>query len=144
MAKVNRSLAWPMFLTFLMILGWMPFEGLLSRVVPVGILLTVIWIVVAVNRYGEIAYRFFSGMMIGELVVWSAAGVVVGLLAPLTIIGLMILKTGIHAHGPEFTRLETWWVLNQFSDWGLLGLLSGFGFGLLKLAFKRTDDNVVK
>ena len=137
MAKPYRSVAWPILLTFLIIMGWMPFEGILTLVVTVGVLLTAIWVAVGANRYGEIVHRYFSGMM-GELVLWSAAGGVAGLLAPLTIVGLMILKTGIHAHGPEFNPLETRWVLNQFANWGWIGLLAGLGIGLLKSAFRRT------
>lgn len=137
MAKPNRSLAWPIILTFLIIMGWMPFEGILTLVMPVGILLTVIWVAVGVNYYGDSARQFFSEI-IGEIVVWSAAGGAAGLLAPLTIVGLMILKTGIHAHGPEFTPLETRWVLNQFFKWMGIGLLIGLGIGLIKSSFKRS------
>jgi hypothetical protein len=48
----------------------------------------------------------------------------------------MILKTGIHAHGPEYTARELAWVWTQLPLWGGVGALTGLGFGLLMAAKK--------
>ncbi len=43
----------------------------------------------------------------------------------------MVLKTGLHAHGPEFTAAEINWVLQHIPFWGISGALGGLGIGLL-------------
>jgi hypothetical protein len=43
----------------------------------------------------------------------------------------MALKTGLHAHGHEFTRAEIAWVLGRTPLWALAGLFAGLGVGLL-------------
>lgn len=45
----------------------------------------------------------------------------------------MAVKTGLHAHGPEFTVAEISWVLAQLPLWTAVGLLAGLGLGLLLL-----------
>jgi hypothetical protein len=41
----------------------------------------------------------------------------------------MAVKTGLHAHGPEFTPAEINWVLQQTPIWTAAGLLAGLGLG---------------
>ena len=43
----------------------------------------------------------------------------------------MAIKTGLHAHGPEFSGSELDWVLQQIPMWALVGLLGGLGLGFL-------------
>jgi NhaP-type Na+/H+ or K+/H+ antiporter len=43
----------------------------------------------------------------------------------------MAIKTGLHAHGPEFTLQEIQWVSQQTPLWAAVGLLIGLGLGML-------------
>jgi NhaP-type Na+/H+ or K+/H+ antiporter len=54
-----------------------------------------------------------------------------GLGSALLILFLMALKTGLHAHGPEFSAIEVSWVLQQIPLWAAAGLAGGLGVGLL-------------
>ena len=54
-----------------------------------------------------------------------------GLAAPAVILGLMVLKTGVHAHGPEFTPAEISWITRQFAIWPIVGGLAGLGTSLI-------------
>lgn len=131
----QTSLAWALIFTFLVILGWMAFEGLLVFVVGVGVLLTVVWVAVGVSRFKSAVVKHVSSRW-RDLILWppvlgAVAGGLMGLLAPLVIVALMVFKTGIHSHGPEFAPHEIEWVLGQFLRWGGLGVLFGFGVGLL-------------
>lgn len=132
----KKSLAWPIILTFLIILGWMPFEGILRLVITVGIVLTILWVWVFHQRYKNQLLQRFSGApaFVGY---WAITGGIAGLLAPAVILGLMVLKTGVHSHGPEFRQIEILWVLGRFYQWGGLGLLIGLAIGLLVSAFKE-------
>jgi len=40
-------------------------------------------------------------------------------------------KTGLHAHGPEFTQAEIAWVWNAAPLWTAVWLLVGLGLGLI-------------
>jgi hypothetical protein len=51
---------------------------------------------------------------------------------------LMAVKTGLHAHGPEYTVYELVWVWNQLPLWAVAGSLVGLGIGLLAVAGRRT------
>jgi hypothetical protein len=57
----------------------------------------------------------------------------------LTIV-LMAIKTGLHAHGPEFSTAELIWVLQQIPLWTVVGLLAGLGLGLLVKAGTSGED----
>ena len=51
---------------------------------------------------------------------------------------LMAIKTGLHAHGPEFSPAEITAVWQLLPLWSLVGVLAGLGAGLLLLA--RTSN----
>jgi len=51
----------------------------------------------------------------------------------------MALKTGLHAHGPEFTAVEISWVWEQLPLWAIIGLLVGLGLGMIGAALARPD-----
>lgn len=61
----------------------------------------------------------------------AAGGAYVGLAAAAGALLLMALKTGLHAHGPEFTPAEILWVMQQAPWWGGAGCLAGLGLGFL-------------
>jgi hypothetical protein len=88
---------------------------------------------------GHLAMRYLGGrtMTAGRFVVLAmAAGIAGGIAVALLTLFLMILKTGIHAHGPEYTARELAWVWTQLPLWGGVGALTGLGFGLLMAAKK--------
>lgn len=60
----------------------------------------------------------------------AAGGAYVGLAAAAGGLALMAVKTGLHAHGPEFTPAEIVWVIQRAPWWGGAGCLAGFGLGL--------------
>jgi hypothetical protein len=71
----------------------------------------------------------------------AAAGLALGAGSVLLTLFLMALKTGLHAHGPEFTTAQIAWVWNQLPLWSLAGLLAGGGLGLLLAAKQLTINN---
>lgn len=118
------NFAWPIVATFLIIMGWMPYEGLLWLVTSVGILLALLW--------GWVAFRqtsFFASL--GPIGRPAVFGAILGLAAPLIILGLMVLKTGVHAHGPEYSPAEIGWITQQMTIWPFVGGLAGFGLGIV-------------
>jgi len=132
---MNRPInfAWPIVGTYLIIMAWMPYEGLLWLVMIVGILLTLLW--------GWMFFRqtpLLSGL--GPVGRPAAFGALLGLVAPILILGLMILKTGVHAHGPEYSPLEIRWITQQIAIWPFVGSLAGFGISFLGRSFANTSE----
>ncbi|MFT5193532.1 MAG: hypothetical protein ACI9EW_001394 [Cellvibrionaceae bacterium] len=134
MISKRYSLAWPTIFTFIIVMGWMAFEGILWLVVSIGIVLTIIWVWVGLKQVRPKMEGWLVNLtgFATIAVLWSAAGAFSGFIAPLSIVALMVFKTGIHSHGPEFSPYEIEWVLSQSLRWGLLGLLAGFGVGLVE------------
>ena len=50
-----------------------------------------------------------------------------------------VFKTGVHAHGPEFSPAEIGWLMQQAVLWSLVGTIAGAGLGLLRLALGGED-----
>ena len=122
--KSGLNLAWPIILSFLIIMGWMPFEGNFWFVITVGLLLTLLWAFVFFRQSAWLrSYRPDIRL--------AAFGGMVGFIAPAVILALMVLKTGIHSHGPEFTPVEISWVARQFLIWPIVAAGLGLGFGLI-------------
>ena len=67
----------------------------------------------------------------------AAVGLCGGVGIALLTLFLMALKTGLHAHGPEYTTAEIMWVWRQLPVWGGAGALGGLGLGLLLVARSR-------
>lgn len=65
------------------------------------------------------------------LAVTAIAGLFLGVSSSLLTLVFMAVKTGLHAHGPEFPASQIEWVLRQVPVWALAGLLAGLGVGLL-------------
>ncbi len=61
----------------------------------------------------------------------TSLGLLLGLGSPIAILLLMTLKTGLHAHGPEYTPAQINWIITQIPLWTISGLTAGFGLGLL-------------
>jgi hypothetical protein len=67
------------------------------------------------------------------IVLAGSLGVAAGVGSGLLTLVFMSVKTGLHAHGPEFSPQEIRWVIRQIPLWGLAGLSAGLGLGLLAL-----------
>ena len=92
---------------------------------------------------GYLTNRVLSGrkMAFGIWLLLAAVlGALLGLGSALLTVGLMAVKTGLHAHGPEFSALEINWVIQQIPLWTLAGLLAGLGLGLLLKAVSAKID----
>lgn len=110
---------------------WMSLEGELTRVTLSAILVVALLLLVALERWlggRQVALGRWLLLSTASGLLWGAGSVLMTLF-------LMALKTGIHAHGPEFTPLEIIWVWAQLGLWTALGGLIGAGLGMLAAAF---------
>jgi hypothetical protein len=119
--------------TTLLAFVWMALEGDLRWDLILALAL-------ALLALGHLALRYPGGrtMTAGRFVVLAAAaGIAGGFGAVVITLFLMILKTGMHAHGPEYTSQEITWVWSQMPIWGGAGGLAGLGLALLVIAAGR-------
>lgn len=106
---------------------WIPLEGNLRRAVAMGVVTTAVLLMHGWQRYG--AGRVVSlGRWLGKTAVF---GLLFGAGSSLLTLAAMAVKTGLHAHGPEFTPAEIIWVWQQLPLWAMAGLLAGLGAGLV-------------
>lgn len=112
---------------------WAILEGNIARdVVMSGLTLALVgW---------SIARRVLAGRAFG-IARWLPATTLVGLafglgLTMLTLF-FMALKTGLHAHGPEYTLTEIAWVWQQLLLWVAVGGVVGLGLGLISAGLQR-------
>lgn len=106
---------------------WIPLEGNLGQAVLMGV-----W--VALVTAGYLGQRWLGGRVLGWgwwVVVAAGLGLFVGLGGGVLTLAAMVVKTGLHAHGPEFSRAEINWVIEQLPLWGAAGFLAGLGIGLI-------------
>lgn len=115
---------------------WLALEGQLIREALLAAALLVVGLVyITIRRWGGQVLPV--GRVIGLL---TAAGLAFGAgLALLTLL-LMIIKTGLHAHGPEYTAQEIAWVWRQLPLWVGVGGLAGLGVGLLAAGRRLATD----
>jgi hypothetical protein len=106
---------------------WISLEGALWRslVLATGVTLLAL---------AYLAQRWLAGRTV-SLARWITVaafwGTAAGLGSAVMTLAFMSLKTGLHAHGPEFTPQEVRWVVRQIPLWSLAGLSLGLGVGLL-------------
>lgn len=112
---------------------WMILEGSLYLTIFFGALTAFIIMLAGVRKY--VVRRHLS--LSRWLVISAVLGLGLGLGSAVFTLILMAVKTGLHAHGPEFTTAEINWVLGQVPVWAVTGLLTGIGFGLLLKALSR-------
>lgn len=107
--------------------AWIALEGHLVRVVALAVGVTLVVLGHMVQRYAggrDLSLRQWLALAAG---MGTAAGVGSSVLALL----FMALKTGLHAHGPEFTLVEINWVRARIAGWAIGGLFAGLGLGLV-------------
>jgi hypothetical protein len=106
---------------------WIGLEGSLPGVILLSL-------VVGLLALAHAAQRVLGGRVMGRRA-WTGVaglgGLALGTGMPVLILLFMVLKTGLHSHGPEFTPDELNWVLTQAPWWAASGLLGGLGLGLL-------------
>lgn len=106
---------------------WITLEGSLAGVVVMGGWSTAVILARAAQRW--LGGRQFSRG--GGLALTAVAGLCFGGGSGLLALVGMGLKTGLHAHGPEFSPAELEWVWAQLPLWAAVGLLAGLGLGLV-------------
>ncbi len=72
--------------------------------------------------------------------IMAFGGLLFGLGSVFLTLFFMAMKTGLHAHGPEFTSFEINWVLQQAPIWAAAGVVAGLGLGLLMKAIYKPED----
>jgi hypothetical protein len=106
---------------------WIALEGSLWQVVTMGVGSTAVAL-----GYGW--QKWLGGRVLDGWQWWGATavtGLLFGLGSSLLTLVFMAVKTGLHAHGPEFTPNEINWILQQVPLWSAAGLLAGLGLGQL-------------
>jgi hypothetical protein len=130
------ALRWIIIIWGVYMIAWATLEGGLWATVLAAVL-------TATLLLGHLFNRILGGRMLSTTV-WLLIMVVFGALfgfgsALLTLI-FMAIKTGLHAHGPEFSAMELNWVFQQMPLWTFAGLLGGLGFGLILKAVSTQTD----
>ena len=88
----------------------------------------------AVLLVGHGWQRWLGGRRVGRgigVLVTAVSGGVLGAGSGLLTFAFMAVKTGLHAHGPEFTQAEIAWVRGVLPLWTAVWLLIGLGVGLI-------------
>jgi hypothetical protein len=115
------------------VIVWIAPEGDLASVLALAAALVLLLLAHAVQRW-------LGGKVLSAgrwLVTLSLLGLAAGFASGLLALLLMVVKTGLHAHGPEFSPPEIAWILRSTPWWAGAGLLGGAGLGLLALALAR-------
>jgi hypothetical protein len=128
----------PGFKVYMVLVGlyallWIALEGNLVRVTVLGCAVT-LWLMAAVLRRW-ITRRQFG--LASWIAVCGALGTIGGFLSAMLTLLFMALKTGLHAHGPEFSPAQIAWVLRQAPWWTSAGLLAGMGLAMIVFVLNR-------
>ena len=106
---------------------WISLEGALWRVVIMGVVTTTV-------ALAHLWQRFLGGKTMARgkgVLVTAVSGLVLGAGSSGLTLVFMAVKTGLHAHGPEFSAAEVAWIIGQLPLWTAVGLLVGLGLGLI-------------
>jgi hypothetical protein len=109
---------------------WSALEGDLRRVVLFGLLTAITGLAFLFQRV--MGGRHFPA--VGGVLIIGLWGVALGAGVVLVSLFMMAVKTGLHAHGPEFSAADIEAVWGQAALWSAAGLLLGLGSGLLLVA----------
>jgi hypothetical protein len=106
---------------------WISLEGRVWRVVVMAVGVTAVSLLhLLQNKLGGRAVSLWQWLGITAVL-----GLCLGGGSGLLTLVFMAVKTGIHAHGPEFTLSQIQWVSQQTPLWVIVGLLTGIGLGML-------------
>jgi hypothetical protein len=112
--------------------AWISFEGALGRLL---LLAAGISLLVA----GHAVRRFLGGRTLSRrkwLLFSAGMGFLLALATGLLALLLAAVKTGLHAHGPEFSAEQLDWLLSRIPLWSVAGALAGLGLGLLAVNYR--------
>ena len=121
---------WATLLFTLYAAAWISLEGSLGRVVVMGVATTAVSLL-------HLGHRYLGGKTLARgqwLLATTGAGLLLGLGSGVLTLVFMAVKTGLHAHGPEFTPQEIAWVGRQLPLWTAVGAIAGLGLGLLTIS----------
>ena len=121
------GLKWITAVYALYIFIWISLEGSLVGVVLMGVCTTAV-------SLAYLAQHFLGGRVFSVkqwVGITAVLGLLFGLSSGLLTLLFMVVKTGLHAHGPEFTPPEVTWIIQQTVWWMAVGLLAGLGLGMI-------------
>jgi hypothetical protein len=116
---------------------WISLEGGLKQAIGFGA-------GVCLVGTGHLIRRSLGGRFLRpwpSLAIFAGAGLLAGSGSGLLTLLSMVVKTGLHGHGPEFTQNEIEWVIRQIPVWGIAGILAGLGVGFLLLSYCKVDKD---
>jgi hypothetical protein len=125
--SLRRALRWLVIVVGAYAVVWIALEGAILQVIALGCGVTMVAI-------GAVYERWIAGRTLPAgawLALCAGFGSLAGFGSAASALVLMAVKTGLHAHGPEFTMNEIDWVLAQIPWWTTAGLLAGLGVGLI-------------
>lgn len=114
---------------------WISLEGAPWRAILLGSAVTALLVAYAVQKVA--GGRRLSWRQLALLLAIAGLGLGVG--SGALTLAFMGIKTGLHAHGPEFTPEELAWVLRQTPVWALSGFCGGLGAGLVVASERKPE-----
>lgn len=119
-------------------IGWIALEGDVGREIVMAMLIGLPGLAYLVTRLAQRTALGGRRLSMGRwLLLMGVAGVLAGAGVALLTLFLMALKTGLHAHGPEYSAGGIAWVWAQLPLWAAVGGLAGLGVGALAAAGRR-------
>lgn len=131
--KKLRGLTTATILLAIYSLVWITLEGNLARVILLATGVTLV-------TGGYLVQGLLGGRQLSTgrwLIIAAAGGALMGPGVVVLSLVFMAVKTGLHAHGPEFSPAEISWIIQQIPLWMAVGVLAGLGFALLTIARYR-------
>lgn len=114
-------------------LFWMSVEGAMGWVLGMGFGSTAVLTLHLYQRTNKPdwvpAYQGVLGFAFAGVGV-TAVGILLSLM-------FMVVKTGLHGHGPEFTPQQIRWLIGQWPIWTVAGGVAGAGMGLIVVGAKK-------
>jgi hypothetical protein len=107
---------------------WITLEGALWRVIVMGVGVTAVATATLIQKYMG-GKRLPAWKWMG---VTAVTGLAIGFFSAILTLVFMAVKTGLHAHGPEFRPQEISWLIQQIPFWTTGGFLAGLGVGLIR------------
>ncbi|MCP4422741.1 MAG: hypothetical protein GY805_39535 [Chloroflexi bacterium] len=91
-------------------------------------------IVTTIVAAGYLWQRWLGGKTVERgvgVLLTAVSGLLIGGGSVVMVLIFMAVKSGLHAHGAEFSPAEIDWLFGQLLLWTAVGLLTGLGLGLV-------------